>query len=279
MTPYEQELRNNKSISTQRSQLPNFPGRFLAFNGQTGNLGIFIPGNFDQIEKIDSIRFIVYFVMTRMAYHKPDGTTERSSYVIASSGDEAGADTPYQITVDGVAYQGFTKRELIDRIGIVNPKDIKRETIYVGYLVNINGEKANTAEPIWFVSRGTNEWLLNEAIKQDGGISQKTMIQIRAEHKIHENENGGKSQVATFNVSELPDEKITGFAEYVNRDGMYDLLSDYKNKMAEAIKKILANGNQAQIQPKFEETQSVGQVATPFDDKEAFDISDDDLPF
>lgn len=266
-TNYEQELRNGEDLSARSSNLPDFPGRMLAYNGNSGKLGILVPGEFDKTEQIDSIKFISAFVMKRLKYFTNNGKDSvTSSYVVGKEKME------YRMVVDGVTHTAATKKDMVASLGLENPKDLQMQTIFIGFAAQINGTKLNAAEPIWYVSKGVNAALLNEEIEAQGTgkLNTRTMIKLIANRTEYANTNGGTNIVLDFEVDEVPDDRVQGMAEFVTKDGANFLMQNYYNEMVKAMNGYGANGDA--------EHQSSPAESNPFGGGEII-IDDDDLPF
>lgn len=264
MNAYEQELMDNQTIDTNTSSLPDFPGRMLAYNNNTGELGIFVPGEFDKSESIDSIKFAVDFVMKRLKLKEGSNEAITSTYVVG------GEDTPYRLTVNGQTYTANSKKDMVAAMHLQDASVLKLETIYIGYAIQINGKNLNAAEPVWYVSRGVNDFNLNDEIKASvGKLNKRTMIKLLADRIPFVNQTGGTNIVMNFEVEEIVQDSIPDFAEWVSRHGAYENIAVYKQAMKQATNApapTVATGT------------SNDMPTDPFGVQE-IDISDDDLPF
>lgn len=287
MSTFAERMNNNQVINTNSSSLPEFKGLMSAFNGQTGQFSLFVPGHFDQSEDTKSIAFVTDFVMKRLKHRIGSGqnaTTSSSNYIV---GD---AKTPYKITIEGQTYTGATKKAIADQIGrLQNGESLSQETIYVGYLSNKNGQALPEATPIWFVSRGTQMYNLNNALDANGGLSARTVITAQANGNSVVNGQGGTTQLLDFKISQLDDQRVGAFIQWAEANGTPDWVEKYRNDMFEASE-LEANAtatveqNLQNVQTTANATQS-GQPQTveapnPFaGNGTEIDISDDDLPF
>lgn len=264
MSNYAQELMDNETIDASASSLPDFPGRMLAYNNNTGSLGIFVPGEFDKAEQIDSLKFAMAFIMKRFKLRDENGETTTSTYVVG------GEKTPFSITVNGQTYTGNSKKELVSAMGLKDAGLLKQEIIYLGFAIQINGKNLEAAEPIWYVSRGVNDWRLNDEIKASvGKLNKRTMIKLLADKEEFKNANGGTNLVLNFEVDEIQPEQIQGFAEYVAKHGADLQIDVYKQE-------ILLATSETPVAPKVATTNDM--PSDPFGGEEII-ISDDDLPF
>lgn len=287
MSKFAERMNNNETINTNSSSLPEFKGLMSAFNGQTGQFSLFVPGHFDKSEDTKSISFVTDFVMKRLKHRIGSGqnaTTSSSNYIV---GD---AKTPYKITIEGQTYTGATKKAIADQIGrLQNGESLSQETIYVGYLSNKNGQALPEATPIWFVSRGTQMYNLNNALEASGGLSARTVITAQANGNSIVNGQGGTTQLLDFKISQLDDQRVGGFIKWAEANGTPDWVEKYRNDMFEASEL------EASATATFEQSTQNVQIpnnATPSGQPQTvetpnpfagsgteIDISDDDLPF
>lgn len=287
MTTFAERMNNNQAINTNSSSLPEFKGLMSAFNGQTGQFSLFVPGHFDQSEDTKSISFVTDFVMKRLKHRIGSGqnaTTSSSNYIV---GD---AKTPYKITIEGQTYTGATKKSIADQMGrLQNGESLSQETIYVGYLSNKNGQALPEATPIWFVSRGTQMYNLNNALEASGGLSARTVITAQANGNSIVNGQGGTTQLLDFKISQLDDQRVGAFIKWAEANGTPNWVEKYRNDMFEASE-LEANATTT-FEQNFQNVQ-IPSNATPSGQPQTveapnpfagngteIDISDDDLPF
>lgn len=260
MSDYAERFKANKTIDVSNSSSPKFPGRMIMFNGNTGNMSLIVPGqDVSTAQDIKSVRMVVDFTMKRLKYKQGNEKDEISNYIIQ------GETTPYKLTVFGTTYTGRTKREIVEQMNLSSDDSLKQQVIYVGYMIQIDGKNCETAEPVWYVSRGTNDYLLNDELKAIDGLKPQTLITLLANGENHKNVSGGTNKVITFDVHNMTPEKADGFADWVTKDGATDLIAEYREKM-------LAISDKAPVE--HADTND-GQ----FNANQEVDIADDDLPF
>lgn len=285
---FAERLRNNDRIQTTTSELPPFPGQFTAFNGNSGKFSIMQPGsNLSDASDINSLQFITHFVMTRLKY-TPDATTKTlSNYVIA------GEDTPYVMTVDGITHVADSGKQMAVKLG-ADANKLKQEQVFVGYIVNLDGEANGIAEPVWYVSRGVNAYLLNEAMNNYGQLSARTLIKVTAKGTTRTNDSGGTNMVLDFEISDIPEEKIDGFIKW--SESAAQTIEQYRLDMISASERIVEAAKSATTpapqvvitsggQPTAQQQPAKVQGINPFTGKpvgapaDEIDINEDDLPF
>lgn len=267
MSNYAQELMDNEAIETSSSSLPDFPGRMLAYNNNTGDLGIFVPGEFENAEQIESLKFAMAFVMKRLKFRDANDETTTSTYVVG------GSNAPFHITVNGQTYTGSSKKDIVSEMGLQDPSMIKQEVIYIGFAIQINGKNLDAAEPIWYVSRGVNDWRLNDEIKATvNKLNKRTMIKLLADKEKYKNASGGTNIVMNFEVDEVQPEQIQGFADYITKHGADLALDVYKQEMLQVT-------SEAPTPVAQQTAPNNGIPDDPWSGGQEIEISDDDLPF
>lgn len=264
MNDFEQRFMNNENISSSNSTLPKFEGKMMSYNGNEGQFSIMNPGDdLKDAREVKSISFVVDFIMMRLKYRSNSGDTTTSNYKFPNT------DVDYTISINDVMYQGSSKKEIINQLGVVEAGNLKQELVYVGYLVNIDGTAQSKSVPVWYVSRGTNSWLLSEALKQHGGLKSRTQITIANNGTTRKNENGGTNKVLDFKVAEIPDDRAKGFVSWVVAGGTADWVNQYRQDMENISKNIKeTKGEQTEI-----------STNDMFGNAKEIDINDDDLPF
>lgn len=265
MDNYTDRFNNNEPIETMTSSLPAFPGRMVMYNNNTGVLSLIVPGqSVDTAQEIHSLKFATDFTMTRLKYRQGQELSENSNYVVD------GENTSFKLTVSNKTYTAKSKKEMVQQMQLAAGESISQETIYVGYIVSIDGTASQVAEPVWYVSRGINAWRLNDELKAIDGLKMQTMIQLIANKETYKNNNGGTNLVLTFDVNNLAQDKAQGFLAWVTQDGSTRVVADYKNAMIDATKEGVVTQNENTVA-------DAGQ--NPFSNGQMVDISDDDLPF
>lgn len=264
MDNYTNRFNNNESIETTATSMPNFPGRMVMYNNNTGVLSLIVPGqNMQTAQEVQSLKFATDFTMTRLKYRQGQDVSENSNYVI--EGDH----NPFVLNVMNKTYTAKNKREMVQKMQLQSGESISQEVIYIGYIVSIDGEPSQSAEPVRYVSRGINAYRLNDEIQAIGGLKMQTMIHLIANKEPYKNNNGGTNLVLTFDVNNLDKDKAQGFLSWVTKDGSTQLVDDYKRSLISMTKETNESDQSAE-QPDTE---------IPFGRGQEVDIDDDDLPF
>lgn len=230
--PFAERLRNNDRIETTSSELPSFPGMFTAFNGNSGAFSMMAPGSdIKDAQDVKSMQFITHFTMTRLKFSPTQNEKYLSNYVIG------GENIPYLMTYNGVNYIANTGKEMAAQLGLRDTSLIKQEQVYVGYIVNLDGAAQPQARAVWYVSRGVNAYLLNDALKDNGGLQARTLIKMSSNGATRKNNSGGTNMVLDFDVSQLSEEKVDSFIKW--SDNAAQIIEQYRLDMIEASNRLV----------------------------------------
>jgi hypothetical protein len=91
----------------------------------------------------------------------------------------------------------------------------KQELVLFGYPTKINGEAVNDAVALKYVLKGTNYFRMNDALKEARENFKTGLIITITNNKVKIKNQYSTSYVLDYAIAELPDEKIDGFAKWV----------------------------------------------------------------
>jgi len=279
---FAERMRKNERISTNNSVLPPFPGMFLAFNASEGKFSIMEPGaDFSEANDIKSITILPHFMMNRVKWTR--GTDEKalSNYVVTDTEERQ----PYVITIDGETYTAETMMELKQQIVLGQNEQLKQEEIYVGYATALDDVPQKKPLVVWYVSRGVNAYVLNDAI--DGDLTGRSIIKLENKGTTRKNNSGSINKVLDFKVDEIAEDKVEGMLKWVSQDSSDKIVEAYRDDMINAAM-TTANpaptvlGTQQNSEddvpdvPPFNGTPALDPFGQPINE---VGISDDELPF
>ncbi|MDR3189894.1 MAG: hypothetical protein LBT80_01660 [Lactobacillaceae bacterium] len=231
MQTFEERLKNNVSITN--NDAPQFPGYNLAFDGQQGRFSMGLAGDdFNNAEKITTVTMVVDVTMTRLKYTSGKETLSTSSYVIA------GEPSQYYLNVNGIMYKAPSKAMMVQQVPELTIDNLKQETIYLGYLFSRNSQGQPSPELLWYVSRGMNSMVLNNALAKFGQLKAGTFLTLTNAGTTVPSQGYGPIKVLDVALAPMEADRQQGFIDWVTKDNKATQLYNYLTQQQQHVKTL-----------------------------------------